>query len=123
MAKMETGARAQMAADSQRRQGFFKVLWRRRAEACLLFGAIFLLSVVALFVLPTRYLAVGSVIVAEQEQTVESASSAWAEKIGDPADLESQLLVIWHSRCASCGWRWACRGRSMPCSANASVAA
>jgi succinoglycan biosynthesis transport protein ExoP len=83
-----------MAADSQRRQGFFKVLWRRRAEACLVFGVIFLLSVVALFVLPTRYLAVGSVIVAEQEPTVQNASPAWAEKIGDPADLESQLLVI-----------------------------
>lgn len=83
-----------MAADSRRREGFFKVLWRRRAEARLVFGLIFALSVLALFVLPTRYLAVGSVMVAEQEPTAENASPAWAEKIGDPADLESQLLVI-----------------------------
>jgi capsular exopolysaccharide synthesis family protein len=93
MAKMETNARAQVLADS-RRQGVFKVLWRRRTVAVLVFGLIFALSVLALVVLPTRYLAVGSVIVAEQEPSAENTSAAWAEKIGDPADLESQLLVI-----------------------------
>ena len=83
-----------MAAESQRRQGFFKVLWRRRADALLVFGLIFSLSVIAFLVLPTRFLAIGSVIVAEQEPSIENTSPAWAEKIGDPADLESQLLVI-----------------------------
>jgi polysaccharide biosynthesis transport protein len=51
-------------------------------------------TVVALVVLPVRYVATASVIVAEPEPGVANTSSAWAQKIGDPADLESQLLVI-----------------------------
>ena len=44
--------------------------------------------------LPVRYLATASVIVAEQEPGDSNVSGGWAQKIGDPADLESQLLVI-----------------------------
>jgi uncharacterized protein involved in exopolysaccharide biosynthesis/Mrp family chromosome partitioning ATPase len=51
-------------------------------------------TILALIVLPVRYLATASVIVADQEPGVGSTSSAWAQKLGDPADLESQLLVI-----------------------------
>jgi uncharacterized protein involved in exopolysaccharide biosynthesis/Mrp family chromosome partitioning ATPase len=51
-------------------------------------------ALLALLVLPVRYLATASVIVAEQEPGVANTSPAWAQKIGDPADLESQLLVI-----------------------------
>lgn len=68
-------------------------VWRNRS----LFGAVFLgvmiLTVIALVVLPVRYLATGSVIVAEQEPSNSNASAAWAQKIGDPADVESQLLI------------------------------
>ncbi|MES2029965.1 MAG: polysaccharide biosynthesis tyrosine autokinase [Pseudomonadota bacterium] len=68
-------------------------IWRNRS----LFGAVFLgvmiLTVIALVVLPVRYLATGSVIVAEQEPSNTNASAAWAQKIGDPADVESQLLI------------------------------
>ncbi len=32
-------------------------------------------------------------IVAEQEPSNSNASAAWAQKIGDPADVESQLLI------------------------------
>ncbi|WP_371424274.1 GumC family protein [Tardiphaga sp.] len=68
-------------------------IWRNRS----LFGAVFLgvmiLTVIALVVLPVRYLATGSVIVAEQEPSNSNASAAWAQKIGDPADVESQLLI------------------------------
>ena len=73
-----------------------QTIWRNRA----LFGAVFcgvmVLTAVLLVVLPVRYLAVGSVIVAEQEPggTANVNSSVWAQKIGDPADVESQLLVI-----------------------------
>jgi uncharacterized protein involved in exopolysaccharide biosynthesis len=45
-----------------------------------------------------RYLATASVIVAEQEPGVANMSPAWTQKIGDPADLESQLLVIRSAR-------------------------
>jgi uncharacterized protein involved in exopolysaccharide biosynthesis/Mrp family chromosome partitioning ATPase len=73
-----------------------ETIWRHRS----LFGAVFcgvlVLTAVLLVVLPVRYVAVGSVIVAEQEpgSTPNVSSSVWAQKIGDPADVESQLLVI-----------------------------
>jgi polysaccharide biosynthesis transport protein len=73
-----------------------QTIWRHRS----LFGAVFcgvlVLTAILLVVLPVRYLAIGSVIVAEQEPggTPNVSSSVWAQKIGDPADVESQLLVI-----------------------------
>lgn len=69
-------------------------IWRRRRLFATVFFGTIALTVVALLVLPVRYLATASVIVAEQEPGVANASPAWAQKIGDPADLESQLLVI-----------------------------
>uniref|UniRef100_Q07TH1 Lipopolysaccharide biosynthesis n=1 Tax=Rhodopseudomonas palustris (strain BisA53) TaxID=316055 RepID=Q07TH1_RHOP5 len=72
----------------------FHRLWRRRRVVAAVFLTTVALTVVALIVLPVRYLAIGSVIVAEQEPGISNVSAAWAQKIGDPADLESQLLVI-----------------------------
>ncbi|CAL8981934.1 Tyrosine-protein kinase ptk [Rhodoplanes serenus] len=77
-----------------RRTGLLVRLWRRRGLAAAVFGAVTALAVAALLVLPTSYLATGSVIVAEPEPGVANASAAWAQKIGDPADLESQLLLV-----------------------------
>lgn len=69
-------------------------IWRRRRVFAAVFLGTIALTIVALLVLPVRYLATASVIVAEQEPGVANASPARAQKIGDPADLESQLLVI-----------------------------
>ncbi|WP_441243067.1 GumC family protein [Tardiphaga sp. 768_D3_N2_1] len=81
------------AADGTAGESPLLRVWRNRS----LFGAVFLgvmiLTVIALIVLPVRYLATGSVIVAEQEPSNSNASAAWAQKIGDPADVESQLLI------------------------------
>ena len=77
-------------------------IWRRRTLFVLVFGAVLAASLIALLVLPVRFMATGSVIVAEQEPGVQSASPGWAEKIGDPADLESQLLVIRSPRVLRC---------------------
>lgn len=81
------------AADGAAGESPLLKVWRNRS----LFGAVFLgvmiLTVIALIVLPVRYLATGSVIVAEQEPSNSNASAAWAQKIGDPADVESQLLI------------------------------
>ena len=52
------------------------------------------MTALALLVLPVRYLATGSVIIAEQEPGAGNTSNQWVQKIGDPADVESQLLVI-----------------------------
>jgi uncharacterized protein involved in exopolysaccharide biosynthesis/Mrp family chromosome partitioning ATPase len=72
----------------------FDRLWRRRRVLASVFLTTIALTVVALLVLPVRYLATGSVIVAEQEPGLSNVSAAWAQKLGDPADLESQLLII-----------------------------
>lgn len=69
-------------------------LWERRRVFGVVFAATICLAVAALLVLPVRYLATASVIVAEQELGAGHSSPAWDQKIGDPADLESQLLVI-----------------------------
>jgi uncharacterized protein involved in exopolysaccharide biosynthesis/Mrp family chromosome partitioning ATPase len=67
-----------------------------------LFAAVFatiLLSVLLLLaLLPKTYLATGSVIVAEPETGLSLPPAGWAQKVGDPADVESQLLVIKSTR-------------------------
>ncbi|MGJ5023509.1 exopolysaccharide transport family protein [Bradyrhizobium oligotrophicum] len=68
-------------------------IWRRRGVFAVVAGAVLALAVAALVLLPVRYLATASVIIAEQEPGANT-SAAWAQKIGDPADMESQLLVI-----------------------------
>lgn len=80
--------------DSGRRSGIMVTLWRRRKIFTIVFLAVFVLSIVLLLVLPVSYVATGSVIVAEPEPGLTHISPEWAQKIGDPADLESQLLVI-----------------------------
>jgi uncharacterized protein involved in exopolysaccharide biosynthesis/Mrp family chromosome partitioning ATPase len=72
----------------------FNRLWRRKRVFLAVFLAVIGAVIAALLLLPVRYLATASVIVAEQEPGVANTSPAWTQKIGDPADLESQLLVI-----------------------------
>lgn len=82
-------------SDSLSGAAMFGPLWRRRRILGIVSAAVLGVAVLALIVLPVRYLAVASVIVAEQEPgAAASMSAAWAQKLGDPADLESQLLVI-----------------------------
>jgi succinoglycan biosynthesis transport protein ExoP len=69
-------------------------VWRHRTLFVAVFCVVFGLAVVALIVLPVRFVATGAVIFAEQEPGISNTSAAWAQKIGDPADLESQLLVV-----------------------------
>jgi len=72
---------------------------RRRSPVFLsVFLLVFALSLVALVVIPVRYVATGSVIVAEQTANPEGSQPIGADKIGDPADLESQILLIKASR-------------------------
>ena len=74
--------------------GLLAKIWRRRGLFVWTFVALFGAVVASLLVLPVRFLATGSVIVAEQEPGIDNPSPGWAEKVGDPADLESQLLVV-----------------------------
>lgn len=75
-------------------------VWRHRRVFAAVFAATMAIAILALIVLPVRYLATASVIVAEQEPGAANtvSAAAWAQKVGDPADLESQLLVIRSAR-------------------------
>ena len=71
-----------------------KRIYRRRG----IFAAVFLTTVVAiaapLMLMPATYSTTGSIIVGEQEPTASPSSAALMQKLGDPADVESQLLII-----------------------------
>lgn len=76
------------------KQGVVQRVWAHRQLFGGVLAGMLVLTVIALIVLPVRYVAIGSVIVAEQEFGNNSMSAVISQKIGDPADLESQLLVI-----------------------------
>lgn len=69
-------------------------IWRRRWLFLAVVTATLLITAFAVFAILPRYLASGSVIVAEAEGGGPRLSDAWIQKIGDPADLESQLVLI-----------------------------
>ncbi len=74
--------------------GIFMQLWRRRWTFTAVFLTTLSAALLMLKILPIQYSATGSIIVAEQEPSIGSPSVAWAQKLGDPADLESQLLLL-----------------------------
>lgn len=92
VAAIPTAAPAGMQSAMQ--SGPFAKLWRRRSLFLAVAGTVMVLTLAAWLVMRPQYLATGSVIVAEQEPGAENASIAWIQKLGDPADIESQLLVI-----------------------------
>ncbi|MFO1147413.1 MAG: lipopolysaccharide biosynthesis protein [Alsobacter sp.] len=73
-------------------------LARRKGTFAFVFLAVMGLVAAALALLPKSYVATGSIIVADQEPVGATASAAWLQKVGDPADIESQLLLIRSSR-------------------------
>jgi len=85
------------AAPLLMRTGVVGSLWRHRLMFVVIFLAIVLLSLVTAILLPARYLATGMVIVAEGDPATRT-SDVWAQKQGDPADLESQIMILRSSR-------------------------
>ena len=77
-----------------RRIGPLGLVRRHLAVFSAVFALVVGLTLLAFVLSPTRYVATGSIIVAEPEPGLTETSPSWAQKIGDPADLESQLLVI-----------------------------
>jgi len=67
-------------------------LWRRRRTGLGVFVAVLLPALAVILMLSPVYFATGSVIIGNQEPGGPAAG--FAEKLGDPADLESQILVI-----------------------------
>jgi len=92
-ATLDAGA---LAADAEkpRQAPFFTQIWRKRGVFALTFLATCLLVLVALLLMPVIYVATGSVIVGDREPLTGANSPAWEQKLGDPADMESNLLLI-----------------------------
>jgi Mrp family chromosome partitioning ATPase len=69
-------------------------LWRQR----YLFALVFVICMVPVLVVvvagPRTFYSAGLLIIGEQEPVSNITASAWIEKLGDPADLESQLTIL-----------------------------
>jgi capsular exopolysaccharide synthesis family protein len=74
--------------------GLLPQIWRRRRVFVLVFVLTFLPALAAMLLFTPVYYAAGTVVIGNQEPASSSASAAWIEKLGDPADLESQLQII-----------------------------
>lgn len=75
--------------------GLLSQVWRRKWTWLFVFTAVSGAVVGVLEALPEQYTAVGQIIVAEPDpMSTNNAASAWLQKVGDPEDLESNLLLI-----------------------------
>jgi uncharacterized protein involved in exopolysaccharide biosynthesis len=70
------------------------LLWRRRDRFLKVFASVAGVLALGLLSITPTYVATASLIIGEREPTINNASPAWIQKLGDPADLESQLIVI-----------------------------
>jgi Mrp family chromosome partitioning ATPase len=75
----------------QRGAAVTRRLWRRRRVFTSVFLLLLLSGATATFLLSPVFYAFGTVVIGDQESS--STSAAWAQRLGDPADLESQLLI------------------------------
>jgi uncharacterized protein involved in exopolysaccharide biosynthesis/Mrp family chromosome partitioning ATPase len=73
-------------------------LWRQKWIFLGVFVVVVAAAVAALVTLPARFYASGSLIVAEPESRLSNNPPNAILKAGDPADVESQLLVVRSSR-------------------------
>ena len=76
------------------RNDFISILLRNKTAFLSAFFGTLLLTILALIVIQTRYVATGSVIVAEPEIGLDTQAPSGVDKLGDPADMESQILLI-----------------------------
>jgi capsular exopolysaccharide synthesis family protein len=74
--------------------GLLPQIWRRRRVFVAVFLLTLLPALAVLLLFTPVYYAAGTVVIGNQEPVSASASAAWIEKLGDPADLESQLGII-----------------------------
>lgn len=97
-ATLDSPAAASAAAapgDEPARASLFGQLWQKRLIVALTFGVTLFAVMGALLILPVSYVATGSLIVADREPIGGSSTSpAYAQKVGDPADMESTILLI-----------------------------
>jgi polysaccharide biosynthesis transport protein len=83
-----------MMNDIDRSSSLPVILRRHAALAGVVFLAVFATAIAAYLVIPTRYVATAAIIVAQQDLGLDTAKTIGIDKLGDPADLESQLLLV-----------------------------
>lgn len=83
-----------MDAAAPRSDNLLAILRRHLKLFLAIFAVVFAMAVMAYVVIPTRYVATAAIIVAQQDLGLETAKAISADKVGDPADLESQLLLV-----------------------------
>jgi capsular exopolysaccharide synthesis family protein len=74
--------------------GLFVQLWRRRVIFFSVFVVVIGMIAGVVSLLPAYYVATGSIMVEPRDSATGESSAALIEKLGDPADLESQLILI-----------------------------
>lgn len=94
MSALEVGPSPSAGLRYQPRNDVVSILRRRLHVALPVFAVIFGVAVGSLVVITPRYLASGTIIVAEPTTAVDAGQPAGADKVGDPADLESQIIVL-----------------------------
>lgn len=78
--------------------GLLRRLRRRKLWLAGTFGLTLAAVAAALFSMPRSYRSSASVVIADNGALVDSSSQAQAARIGDPADLESQMLMLRSTR-------------------------
>lgn len=94
MSATEVGPSPSAGLRYQPRNDVVSILRRRLYIAVPVFAVVFGAALMALAVITPRYLASGTIIVAEPTTAIDSGQPAGADKVGDPADLESQIIVL-----------------------------
>lgn len=94
MSTTEVGPSPSAGLRYQPRNDVVSILRRRLHIALPIFLLVFGGAVLALAVITPRYLASGTIIVAEPTTAIDAGQPAGADKVGDPADLESQIIVL-----------------------------
>jgi uncharacterized protein involved in exopolysaccharide biosynthesis/Mrp family chromosome partitioning ATPase len=94
MSSIDVGTSSVAGLRYQPRNDVVSVLRRRLHIALPVFAVVFGAAVASLLILTPRYLATGTIIVAEPTTAIDAGQAAGADKIGDPADLESQIIVL-----------------------------
>jgi succinoglycan biosynthesis transport protein ExoP len=76
------------------RTDILSIVRRRMFTFIAVAAVVYVVVLAALFVIPVKYLATSSIIVAEQTASPDGTQPIGADKLGDPADLESQILLV-----------------------------
>lgn len=86
--------RPALAGDLFERFEPLRILSRHLKLFAFVFCSIVALAIAAYVVMPVRYVATGTVLVGDPDPGVSQTAPGDSLKVGDPADMESQLIIV-----------------------------